>query len=211
MKKRNILFAILLAMAMLITACGSSNQSLEGKWKGSLDVTKQFEDGIKAAHPDLAKYVDFEELVFELDVSFVEGQMAFSVQQESIEVFNTNFADGMKKIAKSYWEDGLASIDTTLEEAIAESGMSEEDYMSLRVYKETGIDKMIESMTEVTNTTLDKISKMKGTYQELGTELRLWYDDENFESMEYGFKSKKLNITIKGDNFSLLIVCEKNK
>ena len=59
MKKRNILFALLLAMAMLLTACGGQ-KTVEGKWVGSMDLTKQFEDGIKAAYPDLAEYVDFE-------------------------------------------------------------------------------------------------------------------------------------------------------
>ena len=49
MKKRNILFAILLAVSMLFTACGNNSAKLEGNWVGKLDVTKQFEDGIKAA------------------------------------------------------------------------------------------------------------------------------------------------------------------
>ena len=211
MKKRNILFAILLAMTMLITACGAEKQSLEGKWVGTLDVTKQFTDGIKAGHPTLAEYVEFEDLVFVIDVAFEEGQMSLKVREDSIDNFTENFAAGMEKIALAYWEDGLAMIDLTLEEAVAESGMSEEDYLEKRIYKETGIDKMISSMTEVTHATLDKLSSMEGTYQELNNELRLWYDEENYENMDYAFKGKKLNITIKGNNFSLLIQCEKEK
>ena len=210
MKKRNILFALLLAMAMLLTACGGQ-KTVEGKWVGSLDLTKQFEDGIKAAYPDLAEYVDFEDLVIKLDVSFVDGQMTMAVQQDSVDSFNAKFAEGMNNIAIGYWEAGLALIDMDLEEAISESGMTEEQYHK-RIYKETGIDKMITSMTEVTNQTLEKLSSMNGMYTTpVDNELRLYYTEDTYESMEYGFKGKKLNITIKGDSFSLLIQCEKSK
>ena len=208
MKRRISLLALVMAMTMLFTACGS-NQTLEGKWIGKLDVTKQFEDGIKAAHPDLAEYVDFEDLVFEIDLSFDETQMSMDVEEASIEKFNENFAEGMENIAVKYWESGLAMIDLTLEEAIAESGMTEEQYMH-RIYKETGIDKMVEAMSSVTFTTLDKLSQMKGTYTTpVNNELRLYYTEDTYESMEYKFKGKALNIVIRGDNFSLLIECEK--
>lgn len=210
MKKRNILFAILLVMTMLVTACGSNSQSLEGKWVGSLDVTKQFEDGIKKAYPDLEQYVDFEELVFVLDIEFVDGQMSMSVQQESINAFNANFAAGMKDIAEGYWTAKLAEYDMTLEEESYESGMTEEEYLQY-IYKQTQIDKMIEAMNQVTNETLDKLSNMEGTYTTLDTELRLWYEDDTYEAMEYSLKGDDLSIIIKGDNFSLLIECEKQK
>lgn len=211
MKKRNVLFSILLVMAMLITACGGNKQTLDGKWTGSLDVTKQFEDGIKAAYPDLKDYVDFEDLVFVLDIVFEDDQMSMVVQQDSIDAFNTNFAEGMKGLAEGYWTAELAKIDMTLEEDISESGMTEEDYLA-RIYRETGIDKMITSMNEITNETLDRISKMDGMYTTpLENELRLYYTDTEYESMEYSFKGKTLNIKIQGDDFSLLIECEKDK
>lgn len=212
MKKRSILLSVLLVLTMLVTGCGNSTQSLEGKWVGTLDVTKQFEDGIKTAHPDLEKYVDFEDLVFVLDIEFVEGQMSMEVQQESIDAFNTNFAAGMEAIAEGYWEAGLeANSGLTMEEAIFESGMSEEEYLEY-IYKQTGIDKMITAMTDVTNTTLEKLSGMEGTYTTpVDNELRLYYTDDEYESMDYKFKGKVLNITIKGDSFSLLIECEKSK
>lgn len=208
MKKRNLLFALLLAMVMLVTACGS-NQTVEGKWTGTLDLTKQFEDGVKEAYPDLIEYVDFEDLVFKMDISFVDGQMEMKVQQESIDAFNTKFAEGMQLIAEGYWQASLAEIDMTLEEAISESGMTEEDYTK-RIYTETGIDKMIESMSKMTNDTLEMLSKMKGTYTTpVADELRLYYTEDEFESMKYDFKGKQLNISIKGDSFVLLIECER--
>lgn len=208
MKKRNLLFALLLAMVMLVTACGS-NQTVEGKWTGTLDLTKQFEDGVKEAYPDLIEYIDFEDLVFKMDISFVDGQMEMKVQQESIDAFNTKFAEGMQLIAEGYWQASLAEIDMTLEEAISESGMTEEDYTK-RIYTETGIDKMIESMSKMTNDTLEMLSKMKGTYTTpVADELRLYYTEDEFESMKYDFKGKQLNISIKGDSFVLLIECER--
>ena len=211
MKKRNILFALLLAMAMLVTACGSSTKSVEGKWVGSMDLTKQFEDGIKVAYPDLAEYVDFEDLIFKLDIAFVDGQMTMAVQKDSIDAFNLNFAKGIQDMAVGYWEAGLALIGMDLEEAISESGMTEEQYLN-RIYGETGIDKMITSMMDVTSKTLDKLSDMNGTYTTpVEKELRLYYTEDTYESMEYEFEGKKLNITIKGDSFTLLIQCEKSK
>ena len=210
MKKRNILFAVLMAMVMLITACGS-NKTVDGKWVGTLDVTKQFEDGIKAAYPELEEYVDFEDLTFVLDIAFVEGEMSMSVQQESIDSFNANFAKGMKDLAEGYWAAGLAQYDMTMEEEMYESGMDEEGYLQY-IYTTTGIDKMITSMTSVTNETLDKLSTMKGTYTTpVDNELRLYYDENQYESMDYSFKGKVLNIVIKGEGFSLCIECKKSK
>ena len=188
MKKRHIYVAFILVLAMLMTACGSGKQTLEGKWDGTLDLTKQFEDGIKAANPDLEKYVDFEDLVFKMDISFEEGQMELNINQDSIDAFDANFTKGMQDIAVGYWTDGLASIHMTLEEAITESGMTEEEYLN-RVYRETGIDKMIESMTGVTEKTIQKLSDMKGTYTTpVNQELRLYYTENEYESMEYKFK-----------------------
>ena len=210
MKKRGILFTLLLAMMILVTACGSGQKSVEGKWVGSLDLTKQFEDGIKTAHPDLKKYVDFDDLTFKMDIAFVNGKMSLDIQEESVADFNANFKVGMQNIAVGYWKAGLKQIDMTWEEAISESGKTETEYLE-HIYSETGIDKIIESMTDVTNKTLEKLSGLKGTYTTpVEKELRLYYTDDKYESMEYGFKGKNLNITIKGDSFSLLIKCEKN-
>lgn len=210
MKKKSIFVVLLLTMTMLVTGCGGQ-KTLDGTWVGKLDVTKQFEDGIKTANPDLAEFVDFEDLIFTMDISFAEEQMEMTVTQESIDSFNANFAKGMQNMAVGYWESGLSTMDITLEEAIAESGMTEEQYLE-RIYKETGIDKMIASMTEVTTDTINKLSGMKGTYTTpVKDELRLYYAEDTFESMEYGFKGKNLNITIKGEGFSLWIQCERAK
>ena len=210
MKKRIVLFSFVMALMMLFTACGTP-KTLDGKWVGKIDVTKQFEDGIKAASPEIEKYVDFEDLVVTLDVTFDGEEMAMVVNPESIITFNVKFAEGMKKIAVAYWAEGLSAMDFNLEEAITESGMTEDAYMR-RIYQETGVDKMIESMSAITETTLDRISLLKGPYTTpVANELRLYYAEDKYESMEYKFVGNKLNITIKGDGFSLLVECEKSK
>lgn len=210
MKKKGVLLSVLLIFTLLLSACGGNVEDFEGKWVGTLDVTKQFENGIKAAYPDLVDYVDFEDLVFTLDISFVEGEMSMMVRQDSIDKFNTNFAEGMKKLVKNYWSAGLATYDMTMEEDIFESGLTEEEYIA-RIYSTTGIDKMITAMTDVTNTTLDRISMLEGTYTILGNQIRLWYTEESYESMGYSFEGDDLNIVIKGDGFSLLIKCVKGE
>ena len=160
MKKRNILFALLMTMTMLITACGSGNQTLDGKWVGTMDLTKQFEDGVKTAYPDLAEYVDFEGLVFEFDVAFVDGEMSMVVQQASVDSFNKNFAAGMEALAEGYWSAGLAQIDMTMEEAMYESGMDETAYLQ-RIYSTTGIDKMISCLKSTSLMELNKLNSLK--------------------------------------------------
>ena len=84
MKKRCVLLSILLVLSMMLGACESGNP-FEGKWRGKLDVTKQFEDGIKANIPELAQYVDFEDLVFEIDVVFEDGVMSMVVDSARYE------------------------------------------------------------------------------------------------------------------------------
>ena len=143
-------------------------------------------------------------------VSGIRTWRILSVQQESIEAFNANFAAGMEGMAEGYWAAGLAKYDMTLEEDIYESGMTEEEYLQ-SIYKQTQIDRMIEGMNDITNKTLDRLSNMKGTYTVLDSELRLWYTEDDYEAMEHSFKGKALNIIVKGDNFSLLIECEKQK
>ena len=89
MKRKSILLSILLLITFVLGACGSGDP-FEGKWRGKLDVTKQFEDGIIAHYPDLEEYVDFEDLTFMIEITFKDGIMSMAVDQGSVENFNNN-------------------------------------------------------------------------------------------------------------------------
>ena len=126
MKKRCLLLSIVLILSVLLGACRSSDP-FEGKWRGSLDVTKQFEDGIVENYPEFAEHVDFEDLVFYIDVTFEDGMVSMHVDEASVENFYNNFAEGMVRIEEASLMEYLDEVGLSLEEAVAESGMTEEE------------------------------------------------------------------------------------
>lgn len=215
MKKRYFLLSILLIFSMMLGACGSGNP-FEGKWRGRLDVTKQFEDGIKAHYPDLVDYVDFEDLVFEIDVTFEDGVMSMAVDQNSVESFSTNFANGMLSVEEGSLMAFLDAAGVTLEEAVAESGMTEEEYIAARMsipeVKEV-IEKMTTGMLSVTEMALSGFEAVNGTYTFNDDEVHVRYEDDKYEAIAYSFEGDDLILTFKGiikdQEFSLRIVCEK--
>lgn len=218
MKKSALLLLAVCIMAMFCCACGSSADNgknpFEGQWTGTLDVTKQFEDGIKAEYQkqdenmDWNTIVDFDALVFLLDITFENGEMSMEVQQDSIDTFVQNYQAGMQKIGRNALNVWLDMQDLTLEEAVAESGMDEAAYLEAK-YEEMGLDKMAASMEKITNASLQGLSKVKGAYTFDDTNIHIAFEDNTFEEMRYSFEGEQLTITITGDGFSLHIACEK--
>ena len=217
MKKRCLLLSILLAFSMLVGACGTGDP-FKGEWRGTLDVTQQFEDGIKANIPALAEYVDFEDLIFEIDVCFEDGEMFMTIDPECYEKFDANFKEGMAGIEIGSLMMFLESAGITLEEAVAESGLEEEEYLESRMnipeVKEV-IDTMSAGMDSVTRGALAGFEKVRGTYTFNEEELHIRYDEGMYESIAYEFEGDDLILTFKGkfgeQEFLLRIVCEKQK
>ncbi len=215
MKKRCFLLSILLVVSMLLGACGSGNP-FEGKWRGRLDVTKQFEDGIKANIPELAEYVDFEELVFEIDVTFEDGMMFMEVDPDCFEKFDTNFKNGMMSIEEGSLMAFLDATGVTLEEAVAESGLTEAEYLEARMsipeVKEV-IDTMTTGMDTVTRAALAGFDEVNGPYTFNDEYVHIRYEEDRYEEVAYAFEGDNLILTFKGafgeQEFSLRIECEK--
>ena len=209
MKKRNILLSLLLALTMMLTACGSGNK-LEGKWIGTLDVTKQFNDGISAHYPALAEYATFEDLVFMVDVEFVDGMMKMDVDEASVEKFNENFDAGMMRIAEGAVKINVEATGLTLEEARLELGLSEEEFIQTKI-AEMGINQMSDDMKKVTEESINAISSINGPYTYNDNDVNLRYEDDYYEAIEYSFEGKTLVLTFRGTNYSLRVECEKQK
>lgn len=207
MKKRCLLLSILLAFSMLLGACGSGDP-FEGKWRGTLDVTKQFEDGIVAKYPELAEYVDFENLIFMIDVTFEDGMMSMSVDEASEESFYQSFTEGMLKIEEGSLMVYLDAAGLTLEEAVAESGMTEEEYIASMI-SVMEVDKMKEAMTEVTNAALAGFADVNGPYTFNEETVNVRYESSVYEAIEYTFEGEKLILIFRGEGFSLRIECVK--
>lgn len=216
MKKRSILLSLLLVFSFILSACGSGKDPFEGTWKGKLDVTKQFEDGIKRNVPELEEYVDFDDLVFEIDVTFKDGVMNMEVNQESADAFASNFSKGMMRLEYGSLMKLLEAADVTLEEAVAESGLTEEEYMAERLNSpevRNVIDTMSAGMLAVTEASLAGFDAVNGTYTFNEDELHVRYDETKYEAIEYTFEEDNLILSFKGElegmQFTLRIECEK--
>lgn len=207
MKKRSILISILLLFTMVLGACGSGDP-FEGKWKGTLDVTKQFEDGIIAHYPELEEYVDFEDLTFVIDVTFSDGMMSMSVDQSSVENFNNKFAEGMIGVEEGSLMEYLDAAELTLEEAVAESGMTEEEYIASMV-SVLPVEEMKKNMTEVTEAALAGFEAVNGPYTFNEETINIRYEEDEYEAVEYSFEGDDLILVFRGEGFSLRIECEK--
>ena len=199
---------------MLLGACGV-NDPFVGKWIGKLDVTTQFEDGIKEKYPELAEFVDFEEFIFVVDVIFEDGMMDMTVDQPSVDAFYSNFADGMLKVEEGCRAKYLGSIGLTLEEAAVEAGMTEEEYLENVISTAMPIDEMVTSLTEITNTAMLGFNEVNGTYTFNEKTIHVRYEDDKYEEIAYEFEGDNLVLIFKGtigeQEFSLRIVCEKEK
>lgn len=208
MKKRSILLSILLVLTFVLGACGSGKDPFEGKWHGKLDVTKQFEDGIIAAYPELEEYVDFENLTFNIDVTFEDGMISMVVDPASVEAFKTNFANGMLGVEEGSLMLYLDAAGISLEEAVAESGMTEEEYVADMI-SVLEVDKMKENMTAVTDAALVGFESVNGPYTFNEQTVNVRYDEATYEAIEYAFEGENLVLIFKGANFSLRIECTK--
>ncbi len=211
MKKRCLLLSILLVFSTLLGACGSGDP-FKGTWKGTLDVTKQFEDGIVEHYPDLAEYVDFEDLTFVINITFSDGMMTMSVDQDSVENFNNNFAAGMIGVEEGSLMAYLNEAGLTLEEAVAESGMTEEEYIEYMLSSEEVteiMDPMKENMMEVTEAALTGFESVNGPYTFNEETVNIHYNDDQYEAVEYSFEGDNLILVFRGENYSLRVECTK--
>lgn len=211
MKKRCLLLSILLVFSTLLGACGSGDP-FKGTWKGTLDVTKQFEDGIVEHYPDLAEYVDFEDLTFVINITFSDGMMTMSVDQDSVENFNNNFAAGMIGVEEGSLMAYLNEAGLTLEEAVAESGMTEEEYIEYMLSSEEVteiMNPMKENMMEVTEAALTGFESVNGPYTFNEETVNIHYNDNQYEAVEYSFEGDNLILVFRGENYSLRVECTK--
>lgn len=209
MKKRSILLSVLLMLIFLLAAC-SSKDPFEGKWKGTLDLTAQFEDGIKAAYPQLEEYVNFEDLAVVIDITFEDGTLSMAVNQDSVKEFESHFAEDMEEVERGSLMLYLDTAGLSLEEAVAESGVTEEEYISDMI-QSLETDKMKDTIKEITNEALAGFEKVNGPYTFNEETVNVRYDELEYESIMYTFEGNNLILTFYGEGFSLRVVCEKDK
>lgn len=209
MKKRNILLSVLLILTFTLMLGGcSSKDAFEGKWKGTLDLTRQIEDGIIEAYPELEEYVNFAGLTVGIDITFEDGMMSMSVNRTSVEEFENCFAEHMEEVEEGSLMVYLDTMGLSLEEAVAESGVTEEEYVSAMI-QTLETDKMKESIVEIVNSALEGFEKVNGPYTFNEETINVRYEELEYEAIEYAFEGNSLILTFRGEGFSLRISCEK--
>lgn len=204
MKKRNLLVALVMAMIMLFTGCGSSvtPDNFVGKWAGTLDFSEHFENLMIAQNENLKDYANFENLTFTIIFEFTKDTVSLSLDEASTQQFITNAEAGIVSMIDAMAKDEAASIDVTVEDIFAGMGTTRDGYIQ-SVMSSMQFDAMISEMA--------KALELSGSYQIDGDVLIVTYEDGTYEKMKYNFGKEDLTITISDGTNEFPILCQKSK
>lgn len=207
MKKRSLFVSLLLALALMITACGEANPFV-GSWKGTCDLTDYIIDSVVGDDETMAAYMkEVDGLEFVINFEFTEDEMSMSVDEASLDTFVANFETSLMGMMEALLIDELAGYGISYEEYVAESGMDSEALM------ESMMDEM--NLTTMMNTMVDSMAEaleLNGAYMYDDGVLTIVYEDNTYEEMKYVFDEETLTITVvaeEGTEFP--IICEMQK
>lgn len=204
MKKKVFLVAALLVVTMLVTACGNSS-TLNGKWKGTCDLTDYYNSTVAEANPTLAEYVNFENLTFTIYYTFDDENVSISVDQESMDELATKIEAGYRVLIEAQAQSYIAEY----------AGLLEEDELA-QEYGYESYDELITALVDgmqasVLTDTLGSQLELEGTYVydvETGI-LTVTYKDSSVEEMKAEFEGDNLVITISDGADEFYINCIK--
>lgn len=208
MKKSKLLVSLLLALTLMITACGEPSPFV-GTWRGTCDLTDliigQSEWGTSE---ELSAYVDeVEGLEFVICFEFTENEMSMYVDEASIDSFIDNTETSMKKMMESYVVDQLGLYDISYEEYLEELG-TDSDALLQDVLDEMGLTAQIEEMM---NSMADAL-ELSGTYMYDEEKITVVYEDGTFEELNYTLDESGLTIVfVDGEGTEFPISCELQK
>lgn len=227
MKKRNFLACLLLVVSMFITACGATSP-FEGKWNGTCDITDYIMDEILAEYEEYAEYFEFENLSFGLDFTFEDGNVAMSVNEESMDTFVDNLEAGVYNMMDKMivdqmvvmYKDMFPDVETLddvaaltdgvyengqaiLNEVATSSGYNTYEEFLTAAVKELNAEELLSSLTEDLDVT--------GTYdydEDAGI-LTFYYEDNTYEEMKYQFTDDTLTIRLSDGESEFDVTCVK--
>ncbi len=203
MKKRNILVSLLLALALMITACGEANPFV-GTWRGTCDLTDYILQTVVGEDETIAEFVEFEDLTFVINFEFTETELSMSVDEASLEDFVAHFEAGMISMMEKAMQEQFADADMSYEEMIVETGMTSEEYMKSLLH-EMEMDVMMNAMA----VDLAKALALDGHYTYSDGVLTVTYEDNTYEEMQYTVKGNEMVITVSDGNTNFDIDCVK--
>ncbi len=204
MKKRNLLVALVMAMVMLFTGCGSSvtPDKFVGKWTGTLDFSKHFENLMVAQNEKLKDYAQFEGLTFTIVFEFTKDTVSLSLDEASTQQFAKNAEAGIVNMIDAMAKAEAASIDVTVDDIFAGMGTTRDAYVQA-VMSSMQFDAMISELA--------KALELSGNYYIDEDVLVVTYEDDTYEKMKYNFGKEDLTITISDGTNEFAIHCQKAK
>ena len=208
MKKGKLLVALVMMMAMLITGCGkeekieTNNNSLLGKWSGTLDYTETFTNLMTAENAEIEKFLKFDNLTFSFVFEFSEEELAMHVDKASAAKFVSNAEVGIANM-----------IDAMVAEEAAKNNITADDiFTGMETTRDAYIADTLKSMNlEVMVNTLAEALELQGAYEADENTIVVVYDDKTYESMEYTLNGEELIICISDGTNELPIKCTKTE
>ena len=204
MKKRNLLVALVMAVVMLFAGCGSSvtPDKFVGKWTGTLDFSKHFENLMVAQNENLKSYAKFENLTFTIVFEFTKDTVSLSLDEASKQEFIENAEVGIISMIDAMAAAEAASIDVAVDDIFAGMGTTRDAYVQ-SVMSAMQFDAMISDMA--------KALELTGNYVIDGENLVVTYEDGTYEKMKFNFGKEDLTITISDGTNEFPINCQKSK
>lgn len=204
MKKRNLVLALVMAVCMLLAACGSGSKAdaLVGKWTGSLDLTEQIVQNMVAVNADIANYAKFENLTFTFVFEFTEEEVNVHIDEASTQQFTENIKAGVANTVDAMVAAVAADNNMSVEAVYAGMGVTRDGYVQ-SVVDAMQVDVMVQSISESL--------VLKGAYEADEETILVVYEDDTYEEMKYTLGMEELTITISDGTNQYQIPCTKTK
>lgn len=204
MKKRSLLVTLILAFALMLTACGEKNP-FPGTWKATCDLTEYIENGIgENMENTLIPYMDFEDLTMTINFVFTDNEVEMSVDQDSVEAFKTKMLEDVSAMFERILITEIESAGLTYEEYLGELGVDAETMME-NLLDEIGVVSLLDEAMDELCTQF----QLSGRYMYEDGVLTIIYEDNTYEEMQYIFEGDRLTIEASDGEDGLRFVCEK--
>lgn len=202
MKKRNLILALVMAVTMLFTACGSEEPNpFVGKWTGTIDLTDYIVEEMVAEDESMKEFAKFENLNFTLVFEFTEEEISLHVDEASAQQFVANVETGVTNMMDAMVADMAAEYSMTAEDIYAGMGVTREAFIQSTI-DSMHLDSLVSGMAESL--------ELKGTYDYDKEKIVVYYEDDTYEEMKYTKGAEDLTITVSDGSNQFVINCQKS-
>lgn len=201
MKKRNLLLALVMSFVMLLSACGN-NQSLEGKWVGTLDLTDHIVKVMATENASIEKYAKFEALTFDFVFEFTKDTVSIKVDEASTQKFIENAEVGVANMIDAMAADLATENNVTIEDIFAGMNVTRDEFVQATI-QSMNLNAMVAEMT--------KALELSGSYAVDEDVIVVFYEDNTYEEMKYELTNEGMKITVSDGTNEFSIDCKKAK